>query len=202
MSNRFSALCGWLTFIMGCSVAAANSLSPISVRVFLPDEMSHENAATLLNSHEMFSDVQTITLNTGTIPARMFDVEHYQPKYSAFKSAGLIELTSVDIESTDKDAAKSTEGTRVSLTKKGLEESKAWKQLRENEWTIIIATRKVVEVIKIHKQGELIQGIEFLWTWTTNEAGNALKFSYATERAYAKLELVEKSWRIVRIRAL
>ena len=57
--------------------------------------MNKEEAATLLLNHEMFADVQTIKLNTGTIPARMSDVDHYEPKYAAFKSLGLIELTSV-----------------------------------------------------------------------------------------------------------
>jgi hypothetical protein len=166
------------------------------------DEMSDEDAGKLLNGHEMFSDVQTIKLNTGTIPARVSEVERYQPQYTAFRSMGLLELTSVKIDSPDKDSNRSAEGTRVSLTEKGLQESKAWTQERENEWTIIVAVRKLVEVIKIHKQGEQIQGIEFSWTWAPNATGDALKRSYGTEKAYAKIEPHDNSWRIVSIRAV
>lgn len=204
MSDRFPLqLSGRLALVMACSVAVASSLPLTDVMAFVPDEMSHEEAATLLKSHEMFSEVRTIKLNTGTIPARMSEVERYEPKYTAFKSMGLIELTSVKIESRDKDESKSSEGTRVSMTEKGLAESKAWKQTRENEWTITIATRALISVIEIHKDGEArIHGIEFSWTWAPTKTGEALKFSYPTERAYAKLTPQEKGWQIVSIRAL
>ncbi|MEK6303952.1 MAG: hypothetical protein AABO41_24880 [Acidobacteriota bacterium] len=57
MSNKSS-----LAFVIASSVAAANFLSPIDVMAFVADEMSYEDAAKLLHSHEMFSAVQTITL--------------------------------------------------------------------------------------------------------------------------------------------
>jgi hypothetical protein len=167
------------------------------------DEMSSDDAAKLLKSHEMFAAIQTIKLNTGTIQARSSDVEHYQPQYTAFKSMGLIDLASITIESPDKDPKKTIEGTRISLTEKGLKESTAWKKEKENEWTITIAERQLVEVIKIHKDGEgQIHGIEFSWTWAPNKIGEGLKFSYPAERAYAKLERQGKDWRIVSIRVL
>lgn len=167
------------------------------------DEMSTEEAARLLKTHEMFAALQTINLNTGTIRARLSDVEHYQPKYAAFKSMGLIELASVTIESSDKDPKKNTEGTLVSLTERGLKESTAWKKERENEWAVTIAERQLVEVIKVHKDDEgRIHGIEFSWTWAPNKVGEGLKFSYPSERAYAKLERDGKDWRIVSIRVL
>jgi len=161
--------------------------------------MTNEEAAKLLLSHDMFAALQTIKLNTGVIPARLSDVEHYQPKYTAFKTMGLIELNSVQIESPDSGRS---EATRVSLTEKGLTESKAWKQDRQDEWTITIATRKLVQVLSIPKLEGRIQGIEFSWTWEPNKTGEAVKFTYATERAYAKLEPIEHGWRIVKIRAL
>lgn len=203
-SNRFSAqLSSWLAILMTCSVAAASFLSPVDGMAFVSEEMSHESASKLLKSHEMFSTVQTIKLNTGTIRASKSEVERYQPKYTTFKAMGLIELTSIRIESPDKDAHQSVEGTRVSLTTKGLVESKAWKHERENQWGIAIATRKLIEVIKIHKdRAERIHGIEFSWTWAPNKTGEALKFTYPAERAYAKLKLQENGWRIVEIRAL
>ena len=190
-----------LAFLSACLVPAANCLSP-GVRSTAPDEMSDEEAAKLLSSNEMFSSVESIRLNIGTIPARLSEVERYQPQYTAFKSMGLIELASVKIDSSDKDAKKSEEGTRVSLTEKGLQESEAWSQQRPNEWTIVVAVRKLVEVIKIHKQSERIQGIEFSWTWAPNATGDALKRTYGTEKAYAKLEPHDSSWRIVSIRAI
>ena len=191
---------GLLAFLITCSVAG-HCLSPRATPS-VADEMSDEDAAKLLNSHEMFRAVQTIQLITGTIPARASEVERYQPQYTALKSLGLLELTSVKIDSPDKDANGSIEGTRVSLTEKGLQESKAWTQKRENEWTIIVAVRKLVEVTKIHKQGEQIQGIEFSWTWAPNATGHALKRSYGTEKAYAKLEPHDNGWRIVSIHAV
>jgi hypothetical protein len=194
-------LSGWL-FIL-CSVISANLLSPLNAIASGSDEMTSEEAAKLLKSHEMSSATQTVTLNTGTIYAKPSDVEHYQPKYTAFKSMGLIEVTSVKIESPDKDPSKSTERTRVSLTEKGLEESKSWKQVRENEWSITTATRELVKVIEIHKDSEeRIHGIEFSWRWAPNKTGEALKFTYLTEKAYAKLKRQDTGWRIVSIHAL
>jgi|GEM_PF-3515608 len=185
-----------LALLVICSLTAAAG-APSS------DEMSTQDAARLLKSHEMFAAIQTITLNTGTIQARASDVERYQPKYTAFKSMGLIELASVTIESSDKDPKKIIEGTRVSLTEKGLKESTAWKKEKENEWTITIAERQLVEVIKVHKDDEgRIHGIEFSWTWAPNRIGEGLRFSYPSERAYAKLERDGKDWRIVSIRVL
>ena len=192
---------GMLAFVITFSVPAAHCLSPGATPA-AADKMSDEDAAKLLNSHEMFRSVQTIKLITGIIPASVSEIAHYQPQYTAFKSMGLIELTSVKTDSPDKDANRSAEGTRVSLTEKGLQESKAWTQGGQNEWTIVIAVRKLVEVIKIHQQSERIQGIEFSWTWAPNATGEALKRSYETEKAYAKLEPHENGWRIVTIRAI
>ena len=185
-----------LALLMICSLAArAGSLAS--------DEMSTEEAARLLKSHEMFAALQTIKLNTGTIQARLADVERYQPKYLAFKGMGLVELTTITIESPDKDSKKNTEATRVSLTERGVKESAAWRQEKENEWIVTIADRRLVEIIKLHKDGEgRIHGIEFSWTWAPNKIGEALKFSYPSERAYAKLAYDGKDWKIVSIRAL
>jgi hypothetical protein len=178
------------------------SLTPVTEAITL-DEMSIEDATKLLKSHEMFAAIQTIKLNTGTIKARLSDVEHYEPKYTAFKSMGLIDLASITIESPDKDPKNNSEGTRISLTEKGLKESIAWKKEAENEWTITIAERQLVEVIKVHKDDDgRIHGIEFSWTWAPNKIGEGLKFSYPSERAYAKLERDGKDWRIKTIRAL
>jgi hypothetical protein len=185
-----------LALLVICSLTAAAS-------ALASDEMSIEDAARLLRSHEMFTAVQTIKLNTGTIQARLSDVERYQPKYAAFKLMGLIELASITIESSDKDAKKNIEGTRVSLTERGLKESTGWKKEKENEWSVTIAERQLVEVIKVHKDDEgRIHGIEFSWTWAPNKIGEGLKFSYPNERAYAKLERDGKDWRIVSIRVL
>ena len=167
------------------------------------DDMNTEEAASLLKTHEMFAAVQTVKLNTGTIQARLSDVERYQPKYPAFRSMGLLQLAGITIESSDKDPKKTTEGTRVSLTERGLKESTAWRKESENEWTITIAERQLVEVIKVHKDDNgRIHGIEFSWTWAPNKIGEGLKFSYPSERAYAKIERDGKDWRIVSIRAL
>ena len=185
-------------------LVTANLFSSVATAAS-PDEMTVEEAAKLLKSHEMFSATWTVTLNTGTIHASRADVEHYQPKYTAFKAMGLIELASVKIDAPDKnpDPDHSTEGTLISLTEKGLAESKNWKQKRENEWIITIATRELVKVIEIHKDGEgRIHGIEFSWAWVANKIGEALKFVYSTERAYAKLTREETGWRIVSIHAL
>ena len=97
-------LSGWL-FIL-CSVISANLLCPLNAIASESDEMTNEEAAKLLKSHEMFAATQTVTLNTGTIYASPSDVERYEPKYTAFKSIGLIELTGVTVESPDKDPAK------------------------------------------------------------------------------------------------
>lgn len=193
----FSAkLLSSLAVLMICLLAApAGALAS--------DEMSTEEAASLLKSHEMFAALQTINLNTGTIHARLSDVERYQPKYTAFKAMGLVELSSITLESPDKDSRKTTEATRVSLTEKGTKESAAWKQEKDNLWIVTIADRKLLEIIKVHKDGDgQIHGIEFSWTWAPNKVGESLKFSYPTERAYAKLAYEGKGWRIVSIRAL
>lgn len=192
----------WARLSLGLALLVIFSLTP-ATEALASDEMSNDDAAKLLKSHEMFAAMQTIKLNTGTIQARSSDVERYQPKYTAFKSMGLIELASVTIESPDKDPKKNSEGTRVSLTEKGLKESTAWKKEKENEWAITIAERRLVEVIKIHRDGDgEIHGIEFSWTWAPNKIGEGLKFSYPNERAYAKLERNGKDWRIVSIRVL
>ena len=147
-----------LALLMICSLAArAGSRAS--------DEMSTEEAARLLKSHEMFAASQTIKLNTGTIQARLADVERYQPKYLAFKDMGLVALATITIESPDKDSKKNTEATRVSLTERGVKESAAWRQEKENEWIVTIADRQLVEIMKIHKDDEArIHGIEFTWT--------------------------------------
>lgn len=185
-----------LALLMICLLAAP-------VRVVAADEMSTEDAARLLKSHEMFATLHTIQLNIGTIQARLSDIERYQPKYIAFKAMGLVELSSITIESPDKDAKKNTEATRVSLTERGVKESAAWKQEKENEWIVTIADRKLVEIIEVHKDGEgRIHGIEFSWTWVPNKIGEGLKFSYPNDRAYAKLARDGNDWRIVSIRAV
>lgn len=185
-----------LALVMMCSLATRADSLP-------SDEMSTEEAARLLKSHEMFAALQTIKLNTGTIQAKLSDVERYQPKYLAFKSMGLLELATVTTESPDKDSKKNTEATRVWLTERGVKESAAWMQEKEDEWVVAIADRRLVEVLKIHKDGEgRIHGIEFSWTWAPNKVGEALKFSYPNERAYAKLAYDGKDWKILSIRAL
>ena len=185
-----------------CLLVLINLLCLIQTMALNLDKMSNKEAENLLNSHEMFAAKQTVILNIGTIHARLAEVEKYQPIYTTFKAMGLVELTSVKIESRDKDPSKSTEGTRVSLTEKGFNESKSWKQERENSWAIVIADRQLVEIIKIHRDEKTIHGIEFSWTWVPNKIGEALKFSHQIERAYAKLEHEGNGWHIVKIRAL
>lgn len=185
-----------------CLLATVNLLCPIRAMALNPDEMSDKDAATLLKANEMFTIRQTVTLNIGTIHARLSEIEKYQPMYMTFKAMGLVELTSVKVESRDKDPQKSTEGTRVSLTEKGINESKSWKQEGENSWAIVIADRQLVEVLKIYKDEKTIFGVEFSWTWVPNKIGEALKFSHQIEKAYAKLAPEGGGWKIVRIRAL
>ena len=179
-------------------------ISLISAPVALAfDEMSNEDAATLLKKHEMFAATHTIKLVTGTVQAKLSDVERYQPNYAGLRSIGLVDLTSVTIESADKDPKKRHDWTSVSLTEKGLKESSTWTKESDNEWIVTIAVRQLVEVIKIHKDSEeRIHGIEFTWTWAPNKIGEGLKFTYPPERAYAKLERDGKDWRIVSIRAI
>lgn len=170
---------------------------------FASDEMSNEEAATLIKKHEMFGVTNTIKLVIGTVQAKLSDVEHYQPNYVGLRSIGLIDLASVTIESPDKDPKNSHDWTRVSLTEKGLKESEGWTKGGENVWIVTIAVRQLVEVIKVHKDGEeRIHGIEFTWTWAPNKIGDGLKFTYPPERAYAKLERDGNDWRIVSIRAI
>ena len=58
-------------------------------------------------------------------------------------------------------------------------------------------------MIRIHIDSEqLIHGIEFSWRWAPNNTGESLKFTYPTERAYAKLKRQDTGWRIVSIHAL
>ena len=192
----------WSVVLAACLLSSAPLLCLPRTLAEAASELNKEDAAKLLNAHEMFAAKQTVTLHTGTIYARPADVEHYQPLYTAFKSLGLIEMTAVKIESPDKDPARSIDGTRVSLTEKGLSESKSWRQDGENTWTIVIADRHLVEVVKIHKDEKTIHGIEFSWTWTPNKTGEALKFSYPIERAYARLAPEGSGWRIEKIRAL
>jgi len=64
------------------------SLLPSVATAASPDEMTVDQAVKLLKSHEMFSATWTVKLNTGTIHASRADVEHYQPKYTAFKARG------------------------------------------------------------------------------------------------------------------
>lgn len=192
-----------ITRLLATIAMLAVCLFTAPTTTFADDEMSIEQAAKLIKYHQMFSDLQTIKLNTGVIQAKPSDVEHYEPKYGAFKSMGLIELNSITIESSDKDPKKTTEATRVSLTERGLKESTSWAKEKENEWTVTIAERRLVEIIKVHKDGDgLIHGIEFSWTWAANTIGEGLKFTYPTERAYAKLVRDGEDWRIVSIRAL
>jgi hypothetical protein len=179
-----------------------SSLVPL-VSALADDQMTSDEAATLLKKHEMFAATQTIKLIVGTIHAKLSDVARYQPNYLALKEMGLIDLESATIESPDKDPAKNSEGTRVWLTDAGLKESASWAKGRENEWIITVAARRLVEIVKIHKDGEdRVHGIEFSWTWAPNKIGEGLKLSYASEKAYAKLERDGAEWRITSIHAL
>jgi hypothetical protein len=90
----------------------------------------------------------------------------------------------------------------VSLTDKGKSESKNWQQRWENEWQIPVATREVVEIIKIHYDKDVPFGIEFSWTYVSNKMGEALQLTYQTEKAYAKIQFVEDGWKITKIRAI
>jgi hypothetical protein len=195
-------LAGFLVVI--CSAVAQSSV-PANTHCSsdAQDTMTDDEAAKLVKSHEMFGIKATIVLNTGTIHASLSDVERYQPTYAAFKSIGLIELTSIKIESPDKDPKKTTEGTLVTLTEKGLAESRSWKQTRENAWSVDTAARDLVSVLSIQKDAEgRIHGIEFSWRCIPNDIGKALKLTCAPERAYAKLAHDDKGWRIVSIHAL
>ena len=167
-----------------------------------PKEFTDKDATSLLRSHEMFKDPWVTQLRIGEIPATISDIEHYQPQYAVFKALGLIELNSVKIESSDAQTSHSTDRTLVSLTEKGISESKKWKQNRENEWEMPIAIREIVKIIKIHYDKEIPIGIEFSWTYIPNKMGEALNFIYQTEKAYAKIEPSEGGWKIIKIRAL
>src|SRR5262245_4363808 len=168
---RFTAVLLTIFLMLPCSFAAqAGALARTDTSMFVQDTMTDEEAAKLLKSHEMFSLKTTIVLNTGTIHASLSEVERYQPPCVAFRSIGLVELTSVRIESPDKDPKKSTEGTLVTLTEKGLAESKSWKQAKENAWSIDVAARDLVAVLSIHKDSDgRIHGIEFSWRCIPND---------------------------------
>lgn len=166
------------------------------------EELTVKRAATLLKSHEMFEKPWVIQLRTGEIPASISDIEHYQPQYVTFRALGWIEISTSNLESSEPQTTRSTDKTLIALTEKGKSESKSWKQIRENEWEIAIATREIVEIIKIHFDKEIPVGIEFSWTYLPNKMGEALQFTYQTEKAYARLQLLDDGWKIIKIRAL
>jgi hypothetical protein len=161
------------------------------------EEMTLKTAAVLVRKHDMFKDPVLATLRTGEIPADIKDVEHYQPQYVAFQSMGWIEMTSVKPEGIG-----AASKTRVALSEKGRSESKTWKQNRENEWQMPMATKEMLEVIKIHYNKDVPAGIEFFWTYMPNKLGEALKLSYQKEKAYATIQLLEDGWKIIKIRAI
>jgi hypothetical protein len=166
------------------------------------EELTVKAATALLRSHEMFKDPWITQLHIGEIHAKRGEVEHYRPQYTVFKSLGLIELIELKKESPESQTSISTEKTLVSLTDKGKSESKNWQQRRENEWQIPVATREVVEIMKIHYDKDVPVGIEFSWTYVPNKMGEALKLTYQTEKAYAKIQFVEDGWKITKIRAI
>jgi hypothetical protein len=166
------------------------------------DRLTKEDAVTLIKNHTMFKDEMPVLVNTGVIHAPLADIERYQPKYLTLKSMGLVELSSTKIEPRDKGSSRSTEGTRVSLTEKGLTESKSWKQLRQDAWEVPVAKRVLVEVLEIHETDRQIIGIDFSWLWEVNETGKALDLTFAPERARATFERKDNQWVISRIRAL
>jgi hypothetical protein len=168
----------------------------------LPETLTEKEARSLLLSHEMFKTPRVITLRIGEIQARRSDVERYQPHYPALKSLGLIDLTEVKKEGADSPTSTATETTRVWLTDKGKNESKNWKQTRESEWQVPVATPDIVKIIKIHDDHDRPVGIEFSWTTVPNSIGEALKYTAQIEKAYAKIERSEDGWKIIRIRAL
>lgn len=76
MHCRFSTRRSGLFVVLICC-APACVLSSINAAAFVSDEMTSDEAATLLKSHEMFATPQTVTLNTGTIHSRLSDLERY-----------------------------------------------------------------------------------------------------------------------------
>ena len=164
------------------------------------EKLTLKAATTLLRSHDMFKDPLVAVLRVGEIPADIRDIEHYQPQFAAFKALGWIEMNPV--KKPDAQGAETATKTLIKLTEAGKNESKNWKQNKENEWQMPMAIREVVEVIKIHYDKETPVGIEFSWTYTPNKVGEALKFSFQKEKAYAALQLTEGSWKIIRIRAI
>jgi hypothetical protein len=166
----------------------------------IQEELTLKTAMTLLRNHDMFKDPLMTVLRIGEIPAEIRDIEHYQPQYVAFKSLGLIDLTA--IKPAEAQGSASPAKTLITLTEKGKSESKNWKQTRENEWQMPMATREVVEVIKIHYAKDQPAGIEFSWTYIANKVGEALKFTYQKEKAYATVQMLEGSWTIIKIRAI
>jgi hypothetical protein len=168
--------------------------------VAVQEALTMKAATDLVRSHDMFKDPMVMVLRTGEIPAEIREIEHYQPQYVAFKTMGWIELTA--IKKADAQAPDSATKTLITLTEKGRDESKNWKQTRENEWQMPMAVKEVVEVIKIHYAGEIPAGIEFSWTYTPNKLGEALKFTYRKEKAYATIQRLDGSWKIIKIRAI
>lgn len=164
--------------------------------------LTKEEAANVVKEHPMFKDVIRVSVKTGVIHASLADIDRYQPKYSVLKSMGLVELTGVKIESRDEDTTKSTEGTRVSLTEKGVAESKSWKQLSETSWEIPAAKRVMVEVLEIYETDGKITGIDFLWLWEVNPMGKALDFTFRPERARATFGRKNGEWKIASVRAI
>ena len=185
-----------------CALFSINSAGWAQDKPTVSNDLSQKAAEELLKAHEMFASTQTITIYTGTAPASIAEFEKFQPTYPVLRDMGLIEMTPVKVDAPDKDPAKSIDGTQITLTQKGLDESRSWKKVRDNSWNITVADRRLVEVIAVHRDEKTVQGIEFSWTWVPNRTGEALKYSYGAEKAFARVELVEDRWRIVRIRAL
>lgn len=189
-------------FVSSRIIIALSLLSLLTVTVqgqstSAQPELTLKAATTLLRSHDMFKDSTVAVLRVGEVPADVRDIEHYQPQYAAFKALGWIEMNPVKAP-----GAETATKTLIKLTEAGKSESKNWKQNKENEWQMPIATREVVEVIKIHYDKETPVGIEFSWTYIPNKVGEELKFTFQKEKAYAALQLTEGSWKITKIRAI
>lgn len=167
----------------------------------IQQEITEEMAVNLIRNHEMFDLPWTLTIYTREMHASIEDIERSQPYYSALKKAGLIDLSNPTEETSDGKKITRTDRTVISLTEKGRQLSKQWKQPKENEWVIIAAPRKFVEFLRFHRDREDIASVEFYWTNEPNEIGEALGLKFRNEKAIAYIQFEEGEWRVRTIRA-
>lgn len=196
-AHRFAIFYGAYLFVLAFM---PNLVFASFTRGSVSQELTAQDAVNLVRKHSMFDIRWTIRIYTAEIHMSQEELEHSQPYYSALKSLELIKLSNPTQETSEGKKTR-TDRTIVSLTEKGRLESKDWKQPRENEWIIPVATREFVEMIRFHKTGEDSAGIEFSWTHVTNTIGEAMGQKFRSEKAIAYLKFNEGKWEITAIRA-